>query len=1683
MTKVKKFGTFGGVFTPSILTILGVIMYLRLPMILGEAGLYSALFIILIAHVISITTGLSVSSIATDKKVEAGGTYFMISRSMGLPIGGTLGLALFVGLSFSVSLYLIGFAESFLSYWGYEVSINTIRLTGTLVLIAVTTITFISTSLAIKTQYFIMAAIFLSLVSIFFGRHEFGTHTVIDGYNAPAGTIPFMVLFGIFFPAVTGFEAGVSMSGDLQNPKRSIPKGSILAIGVGLLVYIGLTFFLSSTVNANMLANDPQVLLKISWIPELVIAGIWGATLSSALGSILGAPRILQATAVDQITPRLFAHGVGATNEPKNALLLTFLIAEAGILIGELDVIARIVSIFFITTYGFLNLSCAFESWTSADFRPSFKSPAWVSFLGAAACFMVMIQLDFVATLGALFILGGLFVFLKRKELSLETGDAWSGVWTSITKTSLQRLASRRGHSRNWRPNILMFSGPGHQRPYLVKTGKALAGKLGMLTAFELEVEKDAHLKPQLKQEATDEQDGFWYTYRCDNIYKGIDELARLHGFPGIEPNTVLMGWSQKPENREQFLSLMANIQRYNLNALFWQQRSTELNKGMPVIDIWWSGWGNNLALALNILRHLTSSDPWVKATVRLGIILQTQEDADRVYNFIKRVLDEYRVSASIRVIDNHVTQLERHEIIGKESGDADLVIIGIPDSSYDNLETTYHYVNRVSERLKRTLFINAANSFEEHMIIDRERTKTKEDQAEWELPVLETSRFDVIREDIQKIDAHGQQMMRLLHQKVFERLFAADKQLYSKLEQLVSGIDAALEKALQMERPQQRKSPISRAKRFFLSQMTETVMTLQKRDVAELKETVQQGLSWYIQQLEKDANLFPKQKKVVHDKKEFQFQPTDSPGLRWFKIRKRLRYLFTPDKISIRLNYREGASYFLRDSRFHFLLVLLKDASQNLTASHDKLGRYLGVIDDSLKAILHAQEAEQQNQLIRDFKNELKVQLHSFLLLHKNLVELYDGRLQVEYRKNLIFFMHQSERIDFNRIVRQAPRSEGFYRKKKELILGYSQEFSKQLSLDLGTLKASIVLYNHVDLVEEQITHYTHKLNQHFEKESSPASKLAETLEGYANARSRPADAAIPELDFDQTYPFEMFEDVSGYLRGQLAQIPETIALADPTSEEKEELTLPLRAMVAHLMETKVTGPINDLLIQSLERIQKSNLIIKDQTSLAMFNIFNMDDGAQDPLYQKEVERDVKAIRHEIKKLVAEQQAATQAILVQTSELKQSLRIQKLAALVDNFSSLVRVHRQKSLRNKVVATWSNLQSRIQSVFVSVLYSQTKGILLARKFTTSRVLSSNERIMQAVTQATPNHAALHQLPHFYISLFSGRSSIGDNFWVARPVEERQLDEAYQQFLRGKEGMILMLGERNSGKTALARRFANSHSKNVIQVFPGESGSVNWDDFESALRKAARLEGSAHQVLSLLPHQSMVVIQDLELWWERSGPAGLVVIQKIKELIEAFSGRILFVVNMNPFAFEVINQAEPLDTHCARVVRCQPFNSLDLKRLIMTRHQSSGLTVVFGKSILNRFWEVRMARIFNRLFSYSGGNPGVAMIAWLNGIHKFANNEIHWIQPQPAEQEIFDQMPEMWSHVMLQLLMHKRMSLEKMYRCIQADRGQILNAVNSLRRLDLVSLRGPTTYYLNPDIEFLLISYFRKKGWI
>ncbi len=716
MSKKNKFGTFAGVFTPSILTILGVIMYMRLGWVIGNAGLMGAIAIIIIAHVIAITTGLSVSSVATDKKIGAGGIYYVLSRSMGIPIGGSIGIALYVGTAFSIALYLIGFAESFNGYFGLGMSINNFRITGTIALVLLTALALISTSVALKAQFFILAAIIISILSIFLGTNEFAPEKV--SMFAMEGAVSMEVVFAVFFPAVTGFTAGIAMSGDLKDPKYSIPIGTLSAIGVGLIVYIALAVFMAYNINSEVLKTDYNILMKMALFAPVVVAGIWGATLSSALGGILGGPRILQAMSIDKVTPKIFGKGRGENNEPVNALLLVFIIAEAGILIGELDVIARVVSMFYLTAYGFINITYFLESWANPDFQPTFKIKRWIGFLGFVTSFGVMFKLDMLAMFGALAVVGGLYFWLERKEVKLQSNDVWRSVWENVVNKGLKQIDSQATESSNWNPNVILFSGASAHQHYLLELSKTVSGRTGIVTNFKLILDKK-NIKPQKKADQIvrdkllTELGIFGRQIKVDNIYTGITNIATTFGFSGVEPNTIMMGWPKGLENSEEYSKMTEVLLHLDYNLLYLDFDMKTKFGDYQTVDLWWRETDSkNAEMMLNIARFIIASPKWNKTNIRVLFVNNNNVNKEIIKLKISKLVEDLRVNIKIKIINNAVEQKAFYNIIEEQSRSTNLTLVGIPDYKIEKQAEFILKTNHLFENIGSTLLVKAANNF-----------------------------------------------------------------------------------------------------------------------------------------------------------------------------------------------------------------------------------------------------------------------------------------------------------------------------------------------------------------------------------------------------------------------------------------------------------------------------------------------------------------------------------------------------------------------------------------------------------------------------------------------------------------------------------------------------------------------------------------------------------------------------------------------------------------------------------------------------------------------------------------------------------------------------------------------------------------------------------------------------------
>ena len=694
-------------------------MYMRLGWVVGNAGLIGAIVIIVIAHVISVATGLSVSSVATDKKIGAGGIYYVLSRSMGVPIGGSIGIALFVGTAFSIALYLIGFAESFNAYFGFGVSINDLRLTGTIALFALTLLALISTSVALKTQFIILAAIVISLISIFFGSREFAPTTV--NLFATENAVPLEVVFAVFFPAVTGFTAGIAMSGDLEDPKRSIPKGTLYAIGVGLLVYVVLAVFMAYTIDSESLRTDYNILMKMALFAPAVVAGIWGATLSSALGGILGGPRILQAMSIDKVTPRIFSKGKGANNEPVNALFLAFVIAEVGILIGELDIIARVVSMFYLTAYGFINISFFLESWANPDFQPTFKVKRWIGLIGFIACFAVMFKLDLMAMIAALAVISAMYFGLQRKEVKLQSNDVWKSVWENVVNKGLKKIDAQVKENSNWNPKIILISGKSDHQSYLLELCKTVSGRTGIVTNFKLILDKE-NSEPPLKKtdqvvrdEMFQELGIFARQVKVNNIYSGITNIATTFGFSGVEPNTIMMGWPKGLEDSSEYSKMTQILLHLDYNLLYLDFDRKSKFGNHKTVDLWWRETDSkNAEMMLNIARFIIASPKWNGTNIRVLFVNNNNVDVSIIESKISKLVEDLRVNVEIKIINNAVEQKMFYFIIEEESKATDLTIVGIPDYNIEKQAEFVLKTNNLFESIGSTLLVKAAHNFNE---------------------------------------------------------------------------------------------------------------------------------------------------------------------------------------------------------------------------------------------------------------------------------------------------------------------------------------------------------------------------------------------------------------------------------------------------------------------------------------------------------------------------------------------------------------------------------------------------------------------------------------------------------------------------------------------------------------------------------------------------------------------------------------------------------------------------------------------------------------------------------------------------------------------------------------------------------------------------------------------------------
>lgn len=726
------------VFFTAISTILGAIMFLRFGFAVGNVGFINTILIVVLGHMITIPTAMAIAEIATNQKVEGGGEYYIISRSFGLNIGGTIGVALFLSQAISVAFYTIAFAQAFdpifrLALIDYDIvpmfKTQTVTIPTTLFLVFI--ILRKGASIGLKLLYFVVAILGISLVLFFLGTTEYSHSSSGFPTGSGLGNFSFFHVFAICFPGFTGMTAGVGLSGDLKNPSKAIPLGTLSATIIGMLIYIGIVWKLAVSASPHDLDSNQLVMGDIALFGSFVIPlGLAAATFSSAIGSIIVAPRTLQALGMDNILPskrinQAVAKNKKGTTEPVIATLVTSVLAIGIVLINDVDFVAEIISIFFMITYGVL-CAISFLEHFAADpaYRPSFKSKWYLSLGGAVLCFVFMFQMNFFySVVGLLCIAGIYFLISLNKQNSKGIARIFQGVISQLSRqlqVFLQKVEKDQS-SDNWRPSIICLSQNSFERFGAFDLLRWISAKYGFGTYIH---RIDGYLSKETHQEAKKALDRlikigdntksniFLDTMVSPSFTAAVSQVVQLPGISGKENNMALFEF--KKDDSKGLSDIVDNLPLIKSSGFDACLLSSSIrNFGFKrQIDIWITSndYANaNLMILMGYI--ILGHKEWAKGNIRI-FALYPEEELQKQ----KEKLSELIHSGRLPISQNNIELITKDDkqddkvIINNRSADADLVIMGF---SQELVKHNHEEVFLGYDKLGDMLFLNTSQTVE----------------------------------------------------------------------------------------------------------------------------------------------------------------------------------------------------------------------------------------------------------------------------------------------------------------------------------------------------------------------------------------------------------------------------------------------------------------------------------------------------------------------------------------------------------------------------------------------------------------------------------------------------------------------------------------------------------------------------------------------------------------------------------------------------------------------------------------------------------------------------------------------------------------------------------------------------------------------------------------------------------
>jgi amino acid transporter len=736
--KETGFGTLP-VYLTAASTILGAIMFLRFGQATGALGFWGVICIILLGHAITIPTALAISEIATNTRVEGGGEYFIISRSFGLKIGSTIGLTLYLSQAVSIAFYIVAFAEAFTflfdwwrDFFGFGLPKQAVSIPAFVAMSYI--ILKKGSGSSMKMLYIVMGIMAVALFFFFMGSSTADSPekaSLIARNFTFKGEDSFFVWFAICFPAFTGMTAGVGLSGDLRNPGKSIPFGTMAGTITGLIVYVLIVWKLSVSATSGELLENQLIMSKIAlWGAILIPVGLMSSTFSSALGMAIIAPRTLQALTQDRILPLnrfnyILSRGKGANNEPYNASLLSLAIALIFIMMGDVNAVAKIISMFFLFTYGALCLISFLNHFGAPpSYRPRFKSKWFLSLGGFLLSIWVMFKIDAIYTVVAWFLMIVIYLTIEQYNKSQKgLVNIFKGALFQLNRRLQVFMQKHQSNMENeeWRPAVVCISPNSLEREKALELMKWISYQHGFGTYFhyiegyysrETVVESKEALTQLIDSQKDRKNTLYIDTMISPSYTSAVAQVLQSPSISGMENNMIMFEYDKEaPDELKRILDNVALARAGNFDVCI--LGSTNL----PVryrngIHVWLRALDETNANLMILLGYIILAHPdWHKSHITIfSITSDSEKEANR--KELKERIATGRLPATLTNIEI-ITLSETQSfgsIITEHSKHAGLTLVGLREEIIRH--EPLHFFNEFTG-IGDVLFVNAIQSKE----------------------------------------------------------------------------------------------------------------------------------------------------------------------------------------------------------------------------------------------------------------------------------------------------------------------------------------------------------------------------------------------------------------------------------------------------------------------------------------------------------------------------------------------------------------------------------------------------------------------------------------------------------------------------------------------------------------------------------------------------------------------------------------------------------------------------------------------------------------------------------------------------------------------------------------------------------------------------------------------------------